>query len=244
MEFVSLPGSIPSLADAAQIGPLGPILVALIAVLLLKVLRPTRRARGRAFCGREQPAVAEPVSGSLSGISDPARQLEYVARVSFETVPLLNREEATVFALLETVMAGQRDGYRLMAQTSLGEVIRPSQGRASAEDRHLAFRSINSKRLDFAIFDQSGRLALAIEYQGSGHYRETSFMRDAVKKETLRKAGVPLLEIPERYHADDIARQVRRALCGPGSRPGAQMGETGQDHGEEVSRRSLAGQAP
>ena len=79
-------------------------------------------------------------------------------------------------------------------------------------DRDPAFRSINSKRLDFAIFDRSGRLVLAIEYQGSGHYHQKSFMRDAVKKEALRKAGVPLIEVPVHYNPNELTQSVLRAL--------------------------------
>lgn len=82
-----------------------------------------------------------------------------------------------------------------MAQTSLGELIRPKSGTASEDDRSAAFASINSKRLDFAIIDRAGRLAVAVEYQGSGHHKGTAFMRDAVKREAIRRAGIPFIEV-------------------------------------------------
>lgn len=103
-------------------------------------------------------------------------------------------------------------GFRVMAQISMGEILRPSDKRATAEQRDLAFRSINSKRLDFAIFNRFGKLVLAVEYQGSGHYRRTSFMRDAVKREVLRKASVAFLEIEAGYDASDVAARVRETL--------------------------------
>ena len=42
------------------------------------------------------------------------------------------------------------------------------------------------------------------EYHGSGHYHKQSFIRDAVKREALRKAGVPTLEVPERFKPADL----------------------------------------
>jgi hypothetical protein len=144
--------------------------------------------------------------------------MNFISKVGFETRPLLNKEEYPVLLLLEEVVREIGGGFRVMAQTSLGEVIRPSRSSASKDDRDLAFRSINSKRLDFSIFDRFGRLVLAVEYQGSGHYHSTSFIRDAVKKEALRKAGVTLLEVPIRFRADDVKRQVLQLLIAPATR--------------------------
>jgi hypothetical protein len=40
-----------------------------------------------------------------------------------------------------------------------------------------------------------------VEYQGHGHYQERSFMRDAIKREAVRKAKVAFLEVPAEYTA-------------------------------------------
>lgn len=126
----------------------------------------------------------------------------------FEPVPLLNREEARLLPLLETTVREAGDGHRLMVQTSLGELIRPSQTQGTTEDRRRGFASINSKRLDFAIINRFGYLVLAIEYQGSGHFQTQSFMRDAVKREALRKTGIAMLEIPTRFTPDAVRASV------------------------------------
>ena len=209
MEFRKVPGAEGLIANAVLSEVLPSVLLVLIivvlsvvAVVMLRKLRP-----GRSGGQRKWRTPAGP-----GDVSDPARQIEHISKVEFQTVLLLNREELTVLAVLEPLIAERCDGYRLMAQTSLGEIIRPKPGSGSKQDCDLAFRSINSKRLDFAIFDRSGRLVLALEYQGSGHYRETSFMRDAVKREALRKAGVPMLEVPVRFNPEELAGQVRRAL--------------------------------
>lgn len=132
--------------------------------------------------------------------------------VEFETQPLLNKEEVPLLWLLEDVVRSYNAGLRVMAQTSLGEIIRPKTRDGTAKQRDLAYRSINSKRLDFAVFSRSGRLILAVEYQGSGHYHRTSFMRDAVKKEALRKAGVPFITVNTEFDTSEITRRIRKAI--------------------------------
>jgi hypothetical protein len=150
-------------------------------------------------------------------IADPKEQLAAVSRVDFERRRLLNREEVPVLRLLEQTAREANAGFRVMAQTSLGEIIRPKPNSGTEEELQLAFRSINSKRIDFGIFDRFGQLVVAVEYQGSGHYRETSFMRDAVKQEALRKAGVQVLAIHEGFQAPEVLPRLRRALGMPTS---------------------------
>ncbi|MGH6715444.1 MAG: DUF2726 domain-containing protein [Bradyrhizobium sp.] len=97
-------------------------------------------------------------------------------------------------------MAAQCVGYRVFAQTCLGEILRSSN-----DD---AFRSINSKRVDILVVDKGGWPFLAIEYQGHSHYQGTAAARDAIKKEALRKAGVRYLE----FSATDTEGQIRASL--------------------------------
>lgn len=145
-------------------------------------------------------------------IANPKEQLEAISFVDFETQPLLNREEVPILRLLEREAYGLNAGFRVMAQTSMGEILRPKVSGSTPVQRELAFRAINSKRLDFAIFNRFGKLVLAVEYQGSGHFHRTSFMRDAVKREALRKANVEFLAIYADYAALEISTKVRRAL--------------------------------
>jgi hypothetical protein len=99
-----------------------------------------------------------------------------------------------------------------MAQTSMGEIIRTKKGSASDYDCDLAFRSINSKRLDFVVINRFGTPVLAIEYQGAGHYHSRSFMRDAVKREALRKANVRFIEVASDYEAAELTNRLRTVL--------------------------------
>ena len=88
----------------------------------------------------------------------------------------------------------------MRAQVSLGEVLEGS----STE----AFNTINAKRVDFLLVDETMRPRHAIEYQGQGHHQGAAAARDAVKKEALRKAGVGYGEV----FADDTPAELRAML--------------------------------
>ena len=106
-----------------------------------------------------------------------------------------------MFAIVESELGGQRAGYRVFAQTSLGEILTTPQ--------ESAFHSINSKRVDVLVVDRYGWPFLAIEYQGHAHYQGTAAARDAVKKEALRKAGVHYMEFDEAASDDQIRSRLR-----------------------------------
>ena len=161
-------------------------------------------------------------------LGDPKAQMEFVSRVDFEPRRLLNKPEYGILQLLERVIREINAGYRVMAQTSLGEIIAPATASGTEEARDLAFRSINSKRLDFLIIDRTGMPALAVEYQGHGHYQNRAFMRDAVKREAVRKARIQFLEIPAEYDVTIVENQVRSALRPSPASPNRRHGVAGQ----------------
>lgn len=179
--------------------------------------------------GRPSPVDSKPGTGAdevspqpdpSERLGEPTAQMEFISKVDFEPRPLLNKSEYRILRILEEVSRDTPGGHRVMAQTSLGEVLAPQSASAPQEARDLAFRSINSKRLDFVVIDAYGMPVLAVEYQGPGHYTEKSFMRDAVKREVLRKAGIRLLEVPAEYDDEDLERDIRKALPSkPARRP-------------------------
>jgi hypothetical protein len=137
--------------------------------------------------------------------SDPGQQLNAVMAAPFEKRKLLSLVEYKVFKIAEEEAAAARRGHRAFAQTSLGEIL-------NSPDDH-AFYSINSKRVDILIVDRGGWPALAVEYQGNGHYQGTAAARDAIKKEALRKAGVRYLEVSA-HHSDEQIRSLIREQLG------------------------------
>lgn len=179
-------------------------LVVLVAawLILRSILRVPRKRRGHRGPWRwDKPRDA----------FDLNEQLAYVSAVEFERQPLLNKGEYRVLLVLEAAARDARGGYRVMAQTSLGEVLRPKLS-VSAEQADLAFRSINSKRADFIVVDRRGLAVLAVEYQGNGHYQGNAEQRDAVKRAVFQSAGVMLIEVPAQFNEAALATQVRQSL--------------------------------
>lgn len=137
-------------------------------------------------------------------LSDVGQQLHAVMAAPFQKQRVLSSPEYRVFKIIEDDLAATRRGFRVFGQTSLGEVLRSPCPNA--------FRSINSKRADILVVDPGGWPILAVEYQGSGHYQGTAAARDAIKKEALRKAGVPYIEVCASDSDDQIRSRVREQL--------------------------------
>jgi hypothetical protein len=151
---------------------------------------------------RPRPALAKGTTAP-----DGADQLRTVMNARFDKQKLLSREEARVFLAAERVIRSEGLNWRVMAQVSLGEVLRSPDA--------SAFAAINSKRVDILLIAADGEPLAAIEYQGSGHYLGTAAARDAVKKEALRRAGIGYIEVfPDLPHTD-LERAIRR-LAGRG----------------------------
>lgn len=140
-------------------------------------------------------------------VADPNKQLGFVSKVAFEARPLLNKSEFPVLLVLEAAAREVNAGHRVMAQTCFGEFLRLKRGEKNG-DADRAYRSINSKRADFVIVDAAGYPAVVIEYQGTGHYQGTAELRDAVKREACRSAGVALVEVMPDFKKADLSRQV------------------------------------
>jgi Protein of unknown function (DUF2726) len=118
---------------------------------------------------------------------DAADQLRKVLDSSFSIQPLLNKSEARVLKELERIVIDCNPAWQVMAQVSLGEVLRSKDAEA--------YSCINSKRVDLLLVDGDCMPRLAIEYQGGSHHQGHAAARDAVKKEALRRAGVGYLEV-------------------------------------------------
>jgi hypothetical protein len=105
----------------------------------------------------------------------------------FTVQPLLNKSEARVFKELDRIVIGCNPGWQVMAQVSLGEILRSKDA--------AAYSCINSKRVDLLLVDDKCQPRHAIEYQGGAHHQGTAAARDAVKKEALRRAGIGYYEV-------------------------------------------------
>jgi Protein of unknown function (DUF2726) len=183
------------------------IIIALAVVIVVLIARDLSKPRWWRFRTRYFRTPFRPLSFNQPqrpDITNAGQQLHAVMAGSFEKQRVLSPSEYRVFAIVEVEIAAQRSGYRVFAQSSLGEILKSSN-----ED---AFRSINSKRVDILVVDRSGWPFLAVEYQGNGHYQGTAAARDAIKKEALRKAGVRYMEFSETDTDDQIRSRLREHL--------------------------------
>ncbi len=130
-----------------------------------------------------------------------ADQLRTVMKADFKPQPLLNRKEVRVFASLDKIVTEIAPDWRVMAQVSLGEVLR--------SDDDEAYRCVNSKRVDLLLIDADCRPLHAIEYQGRAHHQGSAAARDAIKKEALRRAGIGYVEVM----AGDTPAELRRVVA-------------------------------
>ena len=134
-------------------------------------------------------------------IPDAADQLRIVMKADFKVQPLLNKSEARLFkAMDKMVIELAPPGWQVMAQVSLGEILR-------CEDK-AAYSCINSKRVDLLVVDADCKPVHAIEYQGGAHHQGTAAARDAIKKEALRRAGIGYVEVV----AGDTPAELRRVV--------------------------------
>lgn len=189
-------------------------IIGLTLVLLLFFLagfgsRSKRPVRWRRF------RLARPWPGAPRGRdpdpTDVGEQLKAVMAGSFSRQRVLSPSEYRPFKIIETELLASRSGFRIFAQTSLGEILR--------SPCDSAFRSINSKRVDILVIDRYGWPVVAVEYQGTGHYQGTAAARDAVKKEALRKAGVRYIEVSAEDSDEHIRSRLREALGWNAGRP-------------------------
>lgn len=193
---------------------IGCFVVGLVVFAGLEAWLKARRRRGKD--GRwERRAFGRPklVDRDRSGFEgsrapDAADQLRIVMGASFTIQPLLNRSETRLFRELDRLVSELSPSWKVMAQVSLGEILRSSD-----ED---AYRCINSKRVDLLLVDEDCRPRHVVEYQGKGHHQGTAAARDAIKKEALRRAGIGYHEVlAGQTTPADLRRLIERLIERP-----------------------------
>jgi len=185
-----------------------------IAFTVLEAKFGTRKRRRWRSSGRwNRPGRAkvyqfQPRHDAIPGrVPDAADQLRTVMKAEFKPQALLNKSETRLFRVLDKMVIEMAPpGWQVMAQVSLGEILR-------CEDK-AAFGCINSKRVDLLIVDADCNPLHAIEYQGGGHFKgaHATAARDAVKKEALRRAGIGYDEVVAGNHTPSELRRVVEKL--------------------------------
>ena len=177
-----------------------------------KQRRAEWRKRNPQAPGKKRDVTEGPWASKLglapAKVPDAADQLRTVMKADFKAQPLLNKSEARLFKAIDRQVLEARPGWQVMAQVSLGEILRSPD-----KDAYLC---INSKRVDLLIVDEECRPLHAIEYQGGAHFKgaHATAARDAVKKEALRRAGIGYVEVVAGDTPVELRRVVERLVAG------------------------------
>ncbi|HHE3605447.1 TPA: DUF2726 domain-containing protein [Pasteurella multocida] len=132
-----------------------------------------------------------------------SNKLEILSKAEFRKSNLMNKSEYALFTQLKTLLDTQQNGkyFQLFSQVAMGEFIQVNDSNA--------FHLINQKRVDFLIIDKDCQPIVVIEYQGSGHYQNNAVERDAIKKESCRKANIDYIEFTPDYDELDFQRVLK-----------------------------------
>src|SRR4051812_15551399 len=95
---------------------------ALIGIQIEKFVRWDNRRKWRRRKGRSGKVL--PFESKPEPIVDAADQLRTVMRADFKAQPLLNKSEARLFKAIDRQVLEARPGWQVMAQVSLGEILR------------------------------------------------------------------------------------------------------------------------
>lgn len=157
-------------------------------------------------------------------VSNSDNQLRFVQQGDFSARRPINKEAyQAVFAVAEKHLESMPRNYRLLAEVSMGCFLKTSYDDNGWQNKDRwqektkndrAFKSINSKRVDFLIIDALGMPSLVIEYHGSGHYQGNAENRDLVKQKALENAGVPQLVVFPGTSSEDVKNSISRMLSG------------------------------
>ena len=196
---------------APALRPLAILVASFLALQVLVALLRRKKRQGRKGY-RSRPGSGNvwqfrPQHDCIDRVPDAADQLRIVMQSEFKARPLLNKSEARLFRAIDKMVSELAPpGWQVMAQVSLGEILRTGD--------KAAFSCINSKRVDLLLVDAECNPVHAIEYQGGGHFKgaHATAARDAVKKEALRRAGIGYVEVVPGDTPAELRRVVERLV--------------------------------
>ncbi len=175
--------------------PLFPLITVFVVIVVASLL-PSRVNQKK-----KKPKQSEQVPSEIR--PDP---IERVGSVRWGLKPLMNSSEYKIFSQLEQFADQSPHCPRVFSQVSMGEILRIDDKAADRSAKISALNSVNAKRVDFLITDIGGMPIVALEYHGAGHFRGNAKVRDAVKREAFRLAGLPFIEVSEAgFNPDQIA---------------------------------------
>ena len=132
-------------------------------------------------------------------------QLRVVTDARFTSQRLLAENIQRVLEALEIIIAELGQDWRVMPQVHLTEFI-GSPDKASEA-------AVRDHRIDLLIVSAQQMPVAAVEYQALGQIHDDAAINDAVKREALRRADVPYIEVRTADTPDMLREQLRRLVA-------------------------------
>jgi hypothetical protein len=143
------------------------------------------------FSGNRLPAVSQPVD---------VDRLRNVSDAQFSPKRLMSDNESIVLAEVESIIADIGCPWRVLAQVSLSQAVASS----SAE----ALLAIEGQQIALLIVDPDRTPIAAIEYQPLGQVRSEDALRNAIKREALRRANIAYIEVRSSDQPGDLRHDI------------------------------------
>ncbi len=142
---------------------------------------------------------------------------ERAHRGNFAAKSIFNRSESRLFRFLAGEVNGCSPSLFVMGQTSLREIVRTDDPFIRGGGHY----ALGDRRVDFTITDEHGRVLIAVEYHGGGHFQNNARERDEIKRIVLEKAGIPLLIVKQGESPADVRKRLSEKLAALGYRSAA-----------------------
>ncbi len=191
--------------------------------------RRAARRRARKRLGRDSRPYRETVAaagaagdkaGGTAGGTAAMDNTPLRADLTFEKRRVMHRSELQLLSKVEQIATEQGAGHRVMAQISLGELIQPQQLRAPQNTSDAALASIYESRVGLVVLDSTGVVVLVVEALPGYPGQDAVLLRDAVKREALRRAGIPVVEVEQGVALSALRDQMLRHLAEPALKMG------------------------
>jgi hypothetical protein len=192
---------------AVEIAIFTAVILGVVAGLLLENYR---RKLEPELAGQPPGKPAPPPPLRLTGpgrIVDSAADLRLVSDAGFASKPLLSGREADVLGYVETVAAEAGQGWRVVPQVRLVDILASADAEANAV--------VGEHRVDMLIVSARHLPVAALDYQPLGQLKDDSALRDAIKREALRRADIPFLEVRANEPLDGLKAQILRLAAAP-----------------------------
>lgn len=139
-------------------------------------------------------------SKRLAARPDEVTRLRNVTGARFLVKRLMSDNEAIVMREVEAIIDEIGQAWRVLAQVSLSQIIGSTNVDAVAaiDGQVAALMIVGSDRTPIAV----------VEYQSLGMARGDDVMRDAIKREALRRAGIAFIEVRASDEPGDLRRDL------------------------------------